>query len=142
MATFKSDLATGQTAKGDNRVDGRLLAGKVRQSNATVTLAGTEVADDVIELVTIPSDALLDLSQSFVVAESAGTTFTCKLGTPSSDALATGLDFSSAGVVQMGVNTLYTVPAGEEKIILTVTAASGVDAGKKLRVCLSFIDRN
>ena len=41
MATFKSDLATGQTAKGDNRIDGRLLAGKVRQSNATVTLAGT-----------------------------------------------------------------------------------------------------
>ena len=76
MATFKSNLATTQTQNGDNRVDGRLLAGKVRQCNATITVAGTEATSDVIEVVTLPTGALINLAESYIVTEALGTTFT------------------------------------------------------------------
>ena len=143
MATFKSDLAEGQSAKGDNRVDGRLLAGKVRQVNATVTLAGTETTGDTIEVVTLPTGALINLSESYIVTESLGTTFTCDLGFGGSGDINSGIDLSSAGKVSLvDGGVLAAVDAGEEKIELTVTSAAGTVAAATARVVITFIDRN
>lgn len=143
MATFKSDLAEGQSRKGDNRVDGRLLAGKVRQANATVTLVGTEATGDTIEVVTLPTGALINLSESYIVTESLGTTFTCDLGYAGSGDINSGIDLSSAGKVSLvDSGSLSAVDAGEEKIELTVTSAAGTVAAATARVVISFIDRN
>ena len=51
MATFKSDIYTTQSAvNSNNRADGRLVAGKVRQATASYTLINTESAADTINL--------------------------------------------------------------------------------------------
>lgn len=143
MATFQSDLATGQSYKGDSRIDGRLLSGKVRQANATVTLVGTETTGDTIEVVTLPQGALINLSESYIVTESLGTTFTCDLGYAGSGDINSGLDLSSAGKVSLvDAGALSAVDAGEEKIELTVTSAAGTVAAATARVVITYIDRN
>ena len=144
MATFQSDLSAGQSAKVDNRVDGRLLSGKVRQANATVTVVGTEVSGDIIEVVTLPTGALINLAESYIITEALGGTFTCNLGTENAaTALATGLVLASAAKVDVDADGgLYSVPAGEEKIVLTSTTLATVTAGKTARVCITYIDRN
>ena len=144
MATFKSNLATTQSQNGDNRVDGRLLAGKVRQCNATVTVDVAEVTGDIIEVVTLPTGALINLAESYIITEALGTTFTCNLGTENAaTALATGLILASAAKVDVDADGgLYAVPAGEEKIVLTSTTLASVTAGKTARVVLTYIDYN
>lgn len=144
MATFQSDLAAGAAAKGDNRVDGRLLSGKVRQINATVTLDGAETGGDSIELADLPAGAILDLASSFIVPnQSVGTALEVILKRPSqnltTDIVLTGqtskVDVDAGG-------GLIEIPAGEESLSLLVTTGTSVAAGAKLRVCLQFIDRN
>lgn len=149
MATFKSDIYTTQSAvTGDNRADGRLLSGKVRQAVATVTLAGTEAATDTINLVELPQGALVDPSQSFVQAENPGTALVVDAGVPSDvDALTpTELTLSSGGKVFFDTSAdevpLYEVAAGDELVSLTVNTATSLTADAKLRVVITFIDRN
>lgn len=143
MATFKSDLAEGQSAKGDNRVDGRLLSGKLRNANATITIVGTEVTNDVIDLVDLPEDALIDWSQSFAVAQgAAGTTFTMNIGTATSPNLVTGVNCATNGKKSFGAIGQLDLPEGENKLQALVTAASGLNADAKIRVCLAYIDRS
>ena len=148
MATFKSDIYTTQSAAtGDNRADGRLLSGKVRQAVATVTLAGSEVAADIINLVELPQGALIDASQSFVQAENPGTALVVDAGVPSaSDALSASLALSAGGKVFFNTSAdevpLYEVAAGDELVSFTVDTATSLNAGAKLRVVITFIDRN
>lgn len=144
MATFKSDLAEGQSQKGDNRVDGRLLAGKVRQSNAVITVPAGFTAGDIVEVVTLPTGALVNIAESYVVTESLGTTLTATIkceGAGSS--LASSIDLSSAGKVDFDADGgLYSVASGEEKINLVVDTSAGTVTDATARVVISFIDRN
>ena len=144
MPTFKSNLATTQSQNGDNRVDGRLLAGKVRQCNATVTVDGAEVDNDIIEIVTLPTGALINLAESYIITEDLGGTFTCNLGTSGAPtALATGLSLATAAKVDVDADGgLYAVPAGDEKIVLTATTLATVTAGNTARVVITYIDYN
>lgn len=144
MATFKSDLAEGQSQKGDNRVDGRLLAGKVRQVNATITLDGAETGGDLIEIADLPTGSLLDLGSSFITPnQSVGTALEVILKRPSqnltTDIVLTGATEAVAVDASGGI---VEIPAGEESLSLSVTTGTSVAAGAKLRVCLQFIDRN
>jgi len=144
MATFQSDLAAGQSAKGDSRIDGRLLSGKVRQSNASLTVPAGLTAGDIIEVVTLPQGALINLAESYVVTESLGSTLTATIECEgSASALANSIDLSSAGKVDFDADGgLYTVEGGSEKVSLIVDTSAGTVADATARVVITYIDRN
>lgn len=143
MATFKSDIAAATSGKGDNRVDGRLGSGKLRNLNATVTLAGSEVGGDNIELADVPTGSIIDLAQSFIVAENPGTTFEVILRKGDLTNLTTDIVLSAGGKVDVDTDGgLVTIGAGEESLDLLVTSAAGLTADASIRVCLAFVDYN
>jgi len=148
MATFNSDIyATQSASTGDNRADGRLLSGKLRVANATWTLAGTEAATDVVNLVELPKGCLIDPSRSFVQAENPGTALIVDLRFSSDvDALTpTALTLSSGGKVavdEAGAAALVTVADGDEVIFATVNTATSLTADQVIRVSIAYVDRN
>jgi hypothetical protein len=144
MATFQSDLATGQSYKGDSRIDGRLLSGKVRQCNAVVTVPAGLTTSDVVEVVTLPQGSLINLAECYVVTESLGSTLTATLACEGAGSdLASSIDLSSAGKVDFDADGgLYTVAAGEEKVSMTIDSAASAVVGATARVVITYIDRN
>lgn len=144
MATFKSDLAAGQSKKGDNRVDGRLLAGKVRQCNSVITVPTGLTAGDIIELVTLPTGALVNLAESYVVTESLGATLTATIESEGGTAdFASGINLAVAGKVDFDADGgLYEVPAGQEKVALIVDTSATVVVGATARVVITYVDYN
>jgi len=144
MATFQSDLAAGQSAKGDNRIDGRLLAGKVRQCNSVITVPAGLTAGDIIELVTLPAGALVNLADSYVVTESLGSTLTATIESEGGTGdFASGIDLASAGKVDFDTDGgLYEVPAGQEKIAFIVDTSASVAVGATARVVITYVDYN
>lgn len=148
MATFNSDIYTTQSAAtGDNRADGRLLSGKLRVANATVTLAGTEAGSDVINLVELPTGCLIDASRSFVQAENPGDALVVDIGFASDvDALSpTPLTLSAGGKVafdEAGASALVSVASGDELIFATVNTATSLTAAQVIRVSIAYVDYN
>lgn len=148
MAITKSDIYTTQSAvTGDNRADGRLLSGKVRQAHATITFDGDENTSSVISLVDLPQGAIVDPSQSYILHEAIGTTVTVDVGFDS-DAngltLNGALNISAAGKTFLDTVTVapVTIASGDEVIKLDVVTAGSVTASAKARVVITFIDRN
>ena len=146
MATTKSDIYTIQSqATGDNRADGRLLSGKVRQAQATVVLAGDEDTDTFISLVELPKGAIVDLSQSYIIHEAMGTTITVDLGFSSdpNGLTASPLDLSSAGKTFLDTVTIapVTIADGDEVIQIDIASAASLNAAAEMRVVITFVDR-
>ena len=148
MATTKSDIYEIQSqATGDNRADGRLLSGKVRQAQATVTFAGDEDENSaLISLVELPKGAIVDPSQSYLLHEACGTGVTVDVGFSSdpNGLTASSLDLSSAGKTFFDTVTIapVTIADGDEVIQIDITAASTVvTAAAELRAVITFVDR-
>tara|TARA_R110000803_G_scaffold100274_7_gene168413 strand:+ start:543 stop:992 length:450 start_codon:yes stop_codon:yes gene_type:complete len=148
MATTKSDIYTIQSqATGDNRADGRLLSGKVRQAQATVTFVGDEDANSaLISLVELPKGAIVDPSQSYLLHEACGTGVTVDVGFGSdpNGLTASTLDLSSAGKTFLDTVTIapVTIADGDEVIQIDITAATTVvTAAAELRAVITFVDR-
>ena len=146
MATTKSDIYTIQSqATGDNRADGRLLSGKVRQAQATVVLAGDEDTDTFISLVELPKGAIVDPSQSYIIHEAMGTTITVDLGFSSdpNGLTASPLDLSSAGKTFLDTVTIapVTIADGDEVILIDIATAASLNAAAEMRVVITFVDR-
>lgn len=149
MATLKSDIYATQSATGtgDNRVDGRLLAGKVRQANATITLSD-EASGDSIALVQLPAGCLIDPAQSFVQCEDPATTaFSVEIGVPSdTDALTPAdLDLKDGGKVFFDTtlgSPLYAVASGDEVVSMLCNTITAITVGADVRVCITYIDYN
>jgi len=150
MATTKSDVYTIQTqATGDNRADGRLLSGKVRQAQAVVTLDGDEAAG-VIDIIELPKGAIVDASQSYVISEVlTDGNFPIDLGF-ASDAngltLAAPIEISGGGKVFFDTTVtaadLTTIADGDEVISATVGTVTGTQvANATFRVVITFVDR-
>jgi len=148
MATYKSDIYTIQSAAtGDNRADGRLLAGKVRQATAYVTLNSSLAATELINLVELPKGALVDPSQSFIQLANPGTALVADVGVPSdADALTpTALTLSSGGKVFFDTADdapLYEVAEGDELVSITANTATTITGDTALRAVITYIDRN
>ena len=148
MPTTKSDIYTTQSAAtGDNRADGRLLSGKVRQAQAVITLLTGETDAHVYNLVELPKGALIDPSQSFVQAENPAGTLVADIGVPSDpDALtAAALTLSSGGKVFFNTSVdevpLYEVADGDELVSLTANTLTTPTNGAQIRVCITYVDR-
>lgn len=153
MATTKSDIYTTQTqSTGDNRADGRLLAGKVRQVNAVVTLDGDEATTGtVLGIVELPKGALVDPAQSYVVSEVlTDGNFPIDFGFASdADGLtpAAPIEISGGGKVFFDTTVtgadLVTIADGDEVISGTCGTITGTQvADATFRVVITFIDRN
>lgn len=148
MATFKSDIYTTQSAvNSNNRADGRLVAGKVRQATASYTLINTESAADTINLVELPTGCLIDPSRSFLQVENPGTTLTVDVGFPSNtDSLTPTILTVSAGgkfmLDEAGAASLVTVAAGDELISITVVSEASLTAGQVIRAVITYVDYN
>ena len=150
MATTKSDVYTTQTqATGDNRADGRLLSGKVRQAQAVVTLDGDEAAG-VIDIIELPKGAIVDPSQSYVISEVlTDGNFPIDLGFASdADGLtpAAPIEISGGGKVFFDTTVtgadLVTIADGDEVISATCGTITGTQvANATFRVVITFVDR-
>jgi len=147
MATYKSDIYTLQSQEtGDNRADGRLLSGKVRQATATVTLDSGFADTELINLVELPKGALVDPSSSFIQLADPGTTMVVDVGVPSdSNALTpANLTLSAGGKVffdQVDDAPLYEVADGDELVSIIAVGAQTVTGATQLRAVITFIDR-
>jgi hypothetical protein len=148
MATLKSDIYTLQTAtQGDNRADGRLLSGKVRQANATITLSD-EASGNSIALVELPTGSLIDPSQSFIQCEDPATTaFLVEVGVPSdTDALTPAdLDIKDGGKIFFDTALgapLYAVASGDEVVSMLCNTITDITVGAVIRVCITYVDYN
>ena len=148
MATTKSDIYTTQSlATGDNRADGRLLSGKVRQVQATVVLDGTEATNGTIDIVELPKGAIVDPSQSYILHESCATTaFDVDLGFASdADGLTLNgvLDLSGAGKTFFDTVTIapVTIADGDEVITANLDLVTTPTAAAEFRVVITFVDR-
>ena len=150
MANQKSDIYTLQTvAQGDNRADGRLLSGKVRQATATFTVAATgAAANDTVQLVKLPTGCLIDQTQSFVQAVNPGTALVVDIGTAAADDdLADGIILSSGGKVPFAVSTtddlpLVEVAAGNELVTMLYKTVTSPTGSTDVRVVITYIDYN
>lgn len=148
MATFKSaEYTTQSAATGDNRADARLTSGKVRQASLTYDLVGTEAATDVINLVELPTGAIVDPSQSFVQLENPGTALVVDVGVPSNADLLTptALTLSSGGKVFFDTAddaARHEIASGDELVSITVNTATSLTAAQKIRVVITYTDYN
>ena len=149
MATTKSDIYSVQSATGtgDNRADGRLLSGKVRQAHATVTLAGDEADAAVISFVELPKGAIVDPSQSYIMHEDLGGTISADVGfasDPDGLTLNGALDLASAGKTFLDAVSVapVTIAEGDEVLTLTLVTSTTPTADAKARAVITFIDRN
>jgi hypothetical protein len=150
MATTKSDIYTIQSqATGDNRADGRLLSGKVRQAQAVVTLDGDEAAG-VIDIIELPKGAIVDPSQSYVISEVlTDGNFPIDLGfTSDANGLtqAAPIEISGGGKVFFDTTVtgadLVTIADGDEVISATCGTITGTQvANATFRVVITFVDR-
>ena len=152
MPTTKSDIYTTQSAAtGDNRADGRLLSGKVRQAQAVVTLDGDEAATGtVLGIIELPKGAIVDPSQSYVISEVlTDGNFPIDLGFASdADGLtpAAPIEISGGGKVFFDTTVtgadLVTIPDGDEVISATCGTITGTQvANATFRVVITFVDR-
>ncbi len=150
MSDLSSDIYTTQSAStGDNRVDGRLLTGKVRQVQAVVTLAGDEVATDEFTLVELPTGALIDPAQCYIVSETlTDGNFPIDIGFASdADGLTLGgeIEVSAAGKVFFDTTAadLVTIASGDEVIVAVLGTVTGTQvASATFRAVITYVDWN
>lgn len=84
MPTFYTDVGTAQNAAATNLADlqkeGALAAAKLRVTQATLTLAGTEATSDVVKICKLPKGVRVLPHLCYVVCDDPGTTFTADIG--------------------------------------------------------------
>lgn len=103
MATFYSDIATNQQSSSnfEDRPSGDLAASDLRIATCLVTLAGTEAADDLINLVRLPKGARVITQLCSCEAENPGTALVIDIGdddtTADDDRYVDGLTLSAGG---------------------------------------------
>lgn len=128
------------------------IAGKLRFAVIPYALAGTEAANDIINIARLKVGAVVLPSYSRIVHEDIGDALTLDVGFASNDdalcdgaALGTNagdVTFTGAGSVtataQQYVPT--TIAAGDEVIFATVKTATNIVAGKKLLFLLAYLD--
>ena len=119
----------------------------------TVTMAGTEAANDTVRLIKLPKRAMVDPTHSSVVSEGVATTATIDIGdddtagvgaAADADRYADGLDVAAAGVdsfdsIAAAARLTPYVLGAESWIILTWATMNTPVAAKKLTVRLGYI---
>ncbi len=147
MSSFNSSVYAGQQAK-------LTLAWPTNQSLgaclqfATVpyALAGTEAANDTINLCTLPVGSKVIPSLSRVVCQDPGTALTLHIGTASDNdslsatlALTTAHDLAFTGGTAVAAQYVpVALASGDETIIATVAVATSLTTGAKLLFLVAY----
>lgn len=127
------------------------IGGKLRYAVIEYALAGTEVANDLINLVRLKRGAVPIPALSRIVCEDPGTALTIDIGFASNDdalcdgaALTTAHDVSFTGAPSVTAVAAQYVPAaiaaGDEVIFATVKTATALTAGAKLLFLIAYVD--
>lgn len=151
MPTFKSDLVTKRDAApksiSANTIDGDAVAGIALRTTAIYTIAGTEVANDIIELVDIPLGAVIIPQECSILAEDPGTALVIDIGdTANDDGVADGVVLSAGGLFN-AVSNSAAIPAdaltprrhnSPTRLFATVKTATELTAGAKLVFIIAY----
>ena len=145
MSTFKSTI---KTAQDYTNVASRPAADKkLLVARGSYTLAGTEAANDVIELVKLPAGAeVLPTQSSFICDASVATALVAKVGTDSDDdAFSTVTTLTSGGVIGFtagtnGVEVVNPVAKTDSYTVqLKLSTSTSPTAGKKIGFAISYL---
>lgn len=150
MATTYSDIANNQnSANFYDRPEGQDVSADLQVANVLYTLVGTEVADDLFNLVKLPRGARLVTGLSHVEAENPGTALVIDIGdtdsTADEDRYSDGLTLSAGG--HFGFSAGGTVAAAETTphtlesdcwIQAKVKTATSLIAAAKLRFTIAY----
>jgi len=154
MAQRDSNIAAVQAAPNiGSRLDPINVTGLLLIATITVTMAGTEAANDTVRLIKLPKRAMVDPTHSSVVSEGVATTATIDIGdddtagvgaAADADRYADGLDVAAAGVdsfdsIAAAARLTPYVLGAESWIILTWATMNTPVAAKKLTVRLGYI---
>lgn len=156
MATFNSTRYTSQVGTaGGSPASGYPLAkfanGKHRISVVPYTLAGTEAANDIINLIRLKAGAVVVPCECRILCEDPGTALTIDIGFASNDdalldgaALTTAHDVSFTGAPSVTATAAQYNPTalavGDEVIFATVKTATSLTTGAKLLFLISYLD--
>ncbi len=153
MPTFNSTLYNQQLGVGatPSYPQAKLQNGKLRYMSVLYPLAGTEIANDIINLGRLKAGAIVVPSLSRIVCEDPGTALTIDIGFASNDdalcdgaALTTAHDVSFTGAPSVtAVAAQYTptpLAAGDELLFITVKTATSLTAAAKLLIEVAYID--
>lgn len=156
MPTFNSPRYASQVGSaGGSPASGyplaKLSAGKKRIAVVPYTLAGTEAASDIINLIRLKPGAVVIPSESRIVCEDPGTALTIDVGFASNDdalcdgaALTTAHDVTFTSAASVTATAQQYVPAalavGDEVIFATVRTATSLTAGAKLLFLIAYLD--
>ncbi len=147
MATFKSNIASAQDpANGETwkRVsDGSTVTGDVIMAVATVTLTAAMAANDVFNLVKLPSGFRVVPHLSKIAAENPGTTLTLQVGDDGGSAGGTADPDRYSGTVAVSAGGNFDLDGGvagvtpvktdsETWIQAKIIAAAGITADQKV----------
>lgn len=139
MATFKTDTALAQAPAGSadwKRAAGVKVSGEVMVAVSTYTLAGTETANDFIEIVSAPAGTRVVPHLSKVVCEVPGTLSGTIGDAGKADRYSTALTLTAGGNFDYaGAATGSLVPWVNESataVLFDITAATSLVAGRKL----------
>lgn len=153
MPTFNSAIYGKQNGTGASPLypKAKEANGKLRFAAVPYALAGTEVANDIINLVRLKPGAVPMPSLSRIVCEDPGTALTLDIGfTSNPDALCDGAalttahDVSFTGAASVTAVAAQYVPAelavGDEVIFATVKTATTLTANAKLLFLIAYLD--
>jgi len=127
------------------------IAGKLRYAVIPYALAGTEIANDIINLVRFKVGSKVISSLSRIVCEDPGTALTIDIGFASNAdalcdgaALTTAHDVSFTGAASVTAVAAQYIPvdiaSGDEVIFATVKTATTLTAGAKLLFLIAYVD--
>lgn len=128
------------------------IGGKLRFAVIEYALAGTETANDIINLVRLKRGAVVLPSFSRIVHQDCGDALTLDIGFASNDdalcdgaALGTNagdVTFTGAGSVTATAQQYNpaTIASGDEVIFATVKTATNLTAGAKLLFLIAYVD--
>ena len=129
----------------------KFIAGKVRYAIIPYVLAGTEAANDIINIVRLKVGAVVIPSLSHIVCEDPGTALTIDIGFASNvdalcdgAALTTAHDVSFTGAASVTATAQQYTPvalaSGDEVIFATVKTATSLTAAAKLLFLVAYVD--
>lgn len=153
MAEFNTAVYTAMAedrANGARLADPNIMSGDVEFAHIPYTLAGTEAANDTINLFLLPADAIpLPSLSSVTCSADPGTTLTLDIGSAENpDGFADGITLSSGGQVWFNSGTIPAwiaqTPAvedtgsGNAKIYATVASAATLTASVVLYFTIAW----
>lgn len=153
MPTFNTTAYGKQIGAGASPIypEAKLTSGKLRYAAIEYALAGTEIANDIINLIRLKAGAVVVPQLSRITCQDPGTALTLDIGFASNDdalcdgaALTTAHDVSFTGAPSVTAVAAQYNPAplavGDELIFATVKTATTLTAGAKLCILLAYLD--